>query len=431
MSTRFLGRTGGRLAVGAGLVALASVLAACQAPSLPPAATPSATSGEPSAPPSTVLPSPEPSVSASEPSAPSSEPSLPPSAAASSLAGDSKLILLQGPNDWNDTPSTRTPALLENQEHVERMSETLDGIVLDFSIGWNAMQDAAEPVDCDHEEETWVEPLVESGAVAAYTDNMLRLQIRPADIWDDADAARIAENWGCLGRLAVATGAQGLFVDTENYDSADDTPWDDSIYNWDPNGPHTREEFDAQIRARFREWTAAYMAEFPEGTLLLSRGSIDAGQAPEEIDMFSNPEHFEGTIPAMLGSIEAATTPQQVIDSMQLYWLRTAEDYQAACSWTRDSLPETDEGAVIPEDMLDEWQSLPCAHGFYDKDWPLDDPDYVMTPDVFRDQLQAAATVDAVSYRWMFLENGDLMDADYPTRLPDWFAAIEEVGQTS
>jgi hypothetical protein len=343
-------------------------------------------------------------------------------------ATGSKMILLQGPTgaDKPDGPSTRPPAMIKNYDHIQTLGDALDGVVLDYSIGWNAMSGSV--VDCDQERRSWVEPLMESGVVTKFEHNFLRLQIRRIDVFDDSASKIVEQNWACMGQLAKESETLGLFVDTESYDGPAPV-WKNSIYNWFPDSGYTLAEYKTKVRQRFREWTAAYMTEFPEGQIIYSRGSVDGVPAPSEIDLYSSPEEFEATVAAMVGSLEGATRPEQITDGMQLYWLRTEEDYQRACAWTETELPG--QSGDIPNDLLDEWQAMPCAPGFYDKEWPQNDPDYAMDPDIFRDQVIAAASEERVNYRWMFLENGDLMDASYAQQHPEWLQAIRQAHQAS
>ncbi|MGL5818257.1 MAG: hypothetical protein ACRCYR_11880 [Phycicoccus sp.] len=337
----------------------------------------------------------------------------------------SAIILLQGPTGQksSDGPSTRTRRLIANADHVRSLSDAVDGVVIDLPAGWSAMQGAA--LDCDEQTEEFVEPLVESGAVGGFSANFLRMQMRRIDIFDDRAADVAKANWTCMGRLTQEVDAVGIFLDTESYDGPS-PQWQNSIYNWSPDSGHTLDEYTAKIRERFAEWVSAYMTQHPDGKLLLSRGSVDGATAPTSIDLFSTPERFEGTVASMVGAIEGATTPSQVIDSMQLYWLRTQDEYQDACDWTRTELPKTEQGEAIPADLLDEWQAMPCGHGSYDKPWPANNPKYRMDPTTFRDQVVAQGEVESVQYRWLFLEQGELMDPDYATNLPDWLRAIRE-----
>ncbi|MGL4176822.1 MAG: hypothetical protein ACRCSN_12180 [Dermatophilaceae bacterium] len=345
-------------------------------------------------------------------------------------ADRSPIILLQGPTGQKspDGPSTRTRRLVANADYVRSLSDAIDGVVIDLPAGWSAMKGSA--VDCDEQSETFVTPLVESGAVAGFDSNFLRMQMRRIDIFDDRAADIARANWTCMGRLAQDVGAVGIFLDTESYDGPDPT-WKNSIYNWLPDSGHTLEEYNAKIRQRFAEWVSSYMTEQPDGTLLLSRGSVDGAAAPPSIDLNNSPEEFEGTVASMVGAIEGATTPSQVVDSMQLYWLRTRDEYQDACDWTRTELPKTEPGNVIPPELLDEWQAMPCGHGSYDQSWPANDPTYPMDPTTFRDQVIAQGTVESVRYRWLFLERGELMDPDYANDLPDWLTAIREAHASS
>ncbi|MGL5930655.1 MAG: hypothetical protein ACRCY8_17130 [Dermatophilaceae bacterium] len=354
-----------------------------------------------------------------------------PNATTTGQAADrSPIILLQGPTGQKnpDGPSTRTKRLVANADYVRSLTDAVDGVVIDLPAGGHAMRGSA--LDCDEQSETFVEPLVESGAVAGFDSNFLRMQLRRIDIFDDRAADIARANWACMGRLAQDVGAVGIFLDTESYDGPD-PKWKNSIYNWLPDSGHTLDEYTATIRRRFAEWVSAYMTEQPDGTLLLSRGSVDGATAPASIDLYSSPEEFEGTVASMVGAVEGATTPSQVVDSMQLYWLRTQDEYQDACDWTRTELPKTEPGKAIPPELLDEWQAMPCGHGSYDKPWPANDPRYAMSPTTFRDQVVAQGRVESVRYRWLFLERGELMDPGYATNLTDWSTAIREAHASS
>ncbi|MGL5861414.1 MAG: hypothetical protein ACRCY9_09190 [Phycicoccus sp.] len=341
-----------------------------------------------------------------------------------SADGPADLVIFPGPADAKNPlgPSTRTKSLIENKDTVQALCGTAAGITLDTPSGWTMMK-PGYTADSAAEITTFVQPLLDSGAVECFDHNLVRAQSRPEAKWDD-DAAwdRIASNFTELAEVSEAFGARGILFDIENYVDVkgDGKPWDDGLFNWDEGVDGTLEKAEQLARERGKQLMSAVLAGQPDAEVVFSRGSTDCVETPPEIDPWTHPDVFELQCPFIAGAIDAATAPGQVQDGGQLYSLRDAEDFGNAYTW-RDSglLAEPQMDFLSAADKTRWTEYVHQSYGVMTK-WRQNE-DYTMDPAAYEEALYQALT-NADDLAWAYITEDDLLRPGFPA---EWRTAID------
>ncbi|MGL5819884.1 MAG: hypothetical protein ACRCYR_20170 [Phycicoccus sp.] len=341
-----------------------------------------------------------------------------------SADGPADLVIFPGPADAKNPlgPSNRTKSLVENKETVQALRGSVAGLTLDVPSGWTVMQ-PGYTANSAAEITTFVQPLLDSGAIEGFDHNLVRAQSRPEAKWDD-DAAwdRIATNFTELAKVSEAFGAKGILFDIENYVDVkgDGKPWDDGLFNWDQGVDGQLEKAEQLARERGKQLMSAVLAGQPDAQVVFSRGSTDCVETPPEVDPWTSPDVFELQCPFIAGAIDAATAPGQVQDGGQLYNLRDAADFEAAYTW-RDSglLTEPQMDFLSDADRTRWTEYVHQSYGVMTK-W-RQNAKYEMDPAAYEEALFQALT-NADDLAWAYITEDDILRPGFPA---EWRAAID------
>ncbi|MGL5931069.1 MAG: hypothetical protein ACRCY8_19215 [Dermatophilaceae bacterium] len=345
-------------------------------------------------------------------------------APAAAADGPADLILFPGPADAKNPlgPSNRTASLIENKEIVQGLLPSFAGITLDVPSGWSVMK-PGYTADSAAEIKTFVQPLLDSGAIEGFTHNLVRAQVRPEAKWnDDAAWARITGNFGELAKVSKAFGAKGILFDIENYVdvTGDGKVWDEGLFNWDQGVDGDLVKAEQLARQRGKELMSAVLAAQPDAEVVFTRGTTDCVNTPVEVDPWTKPDAFELQCPFIAGAIDAATAPGQVQDGGQLYNLRDADDFRGAYTW-RDSglLAEPQMDFLSDADKTRWTEYVNQSYGVMTK-W-RQNKDYEMDPAAYEEALFQALT-NADDLAWAYTTEDDILRPGFPA---EWRTAID------
>jgi hypothetical protein len=333
--------------------------------------------------------------------------------ASSSASAAPALVLFQGPSTVANPvgPSNRAKSLIENKEVVQGLRGTFGGIMLDVPLSWQAMQ-PGHVGDAEAEISSYIDPLLESGAIEGFDHNYLAAYVDSSITWsDDAEWTRIAKNFTGLGKISRAAGARGLMFDTESYTDADgDGVQDKPLFDWD-QADGDLATAQRLARTRGKQVMAATLQGDPDAQVVHLLGAATCVKWENS---------YELMCPFIAGLIDAATAPGQVVDGGEEYWIRGADEFTQSYSYRdKDILSEPQLSFLSAEDKKRWTQMSSQSFGVMNK-WSQF-ADYTMDPTTFEETTyQALTSADEIA--WTFIAEDDMLRPGFPA---DWRKAMD------
>jgi hypothetical protein len=269
--------------------------------------------------------------------------------------------------------SARTQFILPNATHINSLP--FDGIVVNIPASWSSMSPGVTVSEADVRQ--WLQPLTNFNVGK---ENYLAMEVdRPADLFDDAAWARVAQNWKTIGKVAAETGFKGILFDNEEYQGK----WQDY-----PDNPTPQEAarglsgYQAMASQRGREIMAALAETMPDAKVAVAHGPYTSAprgpDVPAAISLQSGgPDGQELRGPFFTGFLEGLGPNQHLIDAGELYALRSAQEFQASFDYRNSTLPQRIDWQVRA-DALAQWSTrVDQGHIVYTDEFPVG---YKQTP---------------------------------------------------
>ena len=255
-----------------------------------------------------------------------------------------------------------------------------------------------------------------------------------ADFFDDVAWGRVADNFASFARAAREAGLRGIFLDNEEY--ADQASWSTGVL-WSCWGDGnafcacgssamTLEGYETEARLRGRQMMEAITGEWPNAAVIVPHGPYES-VLDKPAELFRTGvvrwqcNNLKG--PFFAGLLEGAGPETVVYDGGELYFYRTAAEFDGSYDWRKHTIALPATGVTwIPDALRADWpERTSISFGLYlDFSPPDDNP----TPDELRDEILPAALGTSDGLVWMYTEGPSFLE---PTSaLDEWLAAIRE-----
>jgi hypothetical protein len=185
----------------------------------------------------------------------------------------------------------------------------------------------------------------------------------PPDFFDDWSVP--VQNFANLAHALKDAGIKGIFFDNEQYFS----PW--AAYPLGVSYPLTSlADYQTQARLRGRQVMEAMVAQYPDIVVLTLHGPyISEPAAPWQLGFPSVVNYNALMGPFFAGFQEGKGSQATNVDGGELYWLRSASEFQASYDWRRyDMASSAVNCAFLPAALRTSWpDSVSISFGVYDQ----------------------------------------------------------------
>ncbi|HEY3227430.1 MAG TPA: hypothetical protein VGK61_10610 [Planctomycetota bacterium] len=185
----------------------------------------------------------------------------------------------------------------------------------------------------------------------------------PPDFFDDWSVP--IQNFANLAHALKDAGIKGIFFDNEEYFS----PW--AAYPLGVSYPLTPlADYQSQARLRGKQVMEAMVAQFPDIVVLTLHGPyISEPAAPWQLGFPSVVDYNALMGPFFAGFQEGKGSQATNVDGGELYWLRSASEFQDSYNWRRyDMASSAVNCAFLPPALRATWSdSISIGFGVYDQ----------------------------------------------------------------
>lgn len=237
----------------------------------------------------------------------------------------------------------------------------------------------------------------------------------PADFF--ADWGVVIKNFADLARAAREAGLKGIYFDNEQYFSKWGN-YPDGV----KDGSKSLKQYQDQAFVRGKEVMEAMETAFPGIVVITLHGPyISEPKAPPPI--FPQWQTSNELLGPFFAGFFAGKKTGLCVDGGELYQLRTADEFQKAYAWRKETIASSQvDCAFIPPALRPSWPAVSVGFGVYDRPWG----GKPMTPEVLKTTLTNALG-RSDRYVWFYVEGPTfLRPAAAGGASDDWVKAVRE-----